>query len=337
MQKETLVSLQDTSCTLVTLGRVNAWCGTAQISVTQIYELAQHTCIKRLANRMSPGFVLFRKKGLSSRVKICDLSTKQDLEDIYQSFKPDIVINLAAQGGVRASQLDPEPYIVSNQLGFFNLLQLNNKFGIKLFVYASSSSVYGDGLQPPFIESSILPAPKSLYAASKLSNELMAEHFPNTSGPRIGLRFFTVYGPWGRPDMAVSRLLSSSLVGNEFVLTANKSLKRDFTFVEDLTSSVAALIHKKVQDFHGNEIFNIACQSPRSLSELLEICKEIGLKSTVVEGEVNKTDVRITHGSSEKLAGLGISVPTTSLEDGLLKTTEWMKSLSDSELRLFLD
>jgi UDP-glucuronate 4-epimerase len=165
----------------------------------------------------------------------------------------------------------------------------------------------------------------------------MAEHFPNTSGPRIGLRFFTVYGPWGRPDMAVSRLLSTSLMRSEFILTANKSLKRDFTYVEDLTSSVATLIHKKVQDFQGNQIFNIACQSPRSLSELLEICSAIGLSPIVVEGEVNKTDVRITHGSSEKLAGLGVPVPTTSLEDGLLKTTEWMRSLSDSELRLFLD
>jgi UDP-glucuronate 4-epimerase len=269
-------------------------------------------------------------------VKISDISDFAEMESIYKAFNPDIVINLAAQGGVRASQLDPMPYIIGNQLGFFNLLQLNNKYNVKLFLYASSSSVYGDGLIPPFSEDSKLPAPKSLYAASKLSNELMAEYFPSDSGPRIGLRFFTVYGPWGRPDMAVSRLVSSGLAGKKFVLTANSTLKRDFTFIDDLNSSIIGIINNKNLDAVNNQILNIACESPRSMGELINIGVELGLNLDVLQGKLNNTDVNMTHGSTKKLKSLGISTPDTSLETGLTKTIEWMKTLSDEELGLFL-
>ena len=173
-----------------------------------------------------------------STIDICDLDA---LTEIYSLTKPNVVIHLAAQGGVRASQIDPRPYIQTNQLGFLNLLELNNKFGVNKFIYASSSSVYGEGLPVPFNEEMQLPGPKSLYAASKVANEIMAMYFPRQSNQtRIGLRFFTVYGPWGRPDMAVSRLLASGYKERPFVLTANLDLIRDFTYVEDVAPAISA-------------------------------------------------------------------------------------------------
>ena len=265
-----------------------------------------------------------------SKIDICDLKA---LQNLYSEFKPDVVVHLAAQGGVRASQVDPEPYIQTNQMGFLNLLNLNNDFQVKTFIYASSSSVYGEGLPTPFRENMQLPGPKSLYAASKVANEIMAEHFPRSKDHRrVGLRFFTVYGPWGRPDMAVSRLLSSGYKKRPFVLTANLDLVRDFTFVEDVTDVIEDLLATNLELQSNHLLVNVAGESPRTMSELIQICQAESFPINIEIGEINKLDVTKTHGSSQRLKELGLRTPKTTLEDGISLTAKWFSGFSKSEL-----
>ena len=271
-------------------------------------------------------------------VHTVDISNLELLREVYRNYSPSVVVHLAAQGGVRASQLDPEPYILSNQLGFLNLLTLNNEFGIDKFIYASSSSVYGEGLTPPFEEDMKLPGPKSLYALSKLSNELMAEYFPNVlDGKRLGLRFFTVYGPWGRPDMAVSRMLVSGLRKKPFNLTASRHLSRDFTYVDDVTLAIRDLIELSSQKFQSHQVFNVAGESPRSMFELIEICRSQGLEIQISEAPINKLDVAITHGSSSKLNSMGVHTPHINLETGIKNTLSWLTSQSSAKVLEILD
>ena len=270
-----------------------------------------------------------------TKIDICDLPA---LKKIYSEFCPEVVVHLAAQGGVRASQIDPEPYIQTNQMGFLNLLKLNNEYDVRKFIYASSSSVYGEGLPAPFREDMSLPSPKSLYAASKVANEIMAKHFYQPPGhSRIGLRFFTVYGPWGRPDMAVSRLLSSGYKNKPFVLSANLDLVRDFTFVEDVADVVEDLIKTETNGGKPHIILNVAGEAPRTMGELIKICRNTGLPLKIKNGEINSLDVSLTHGSTKILAQLGIRIPKTSLEIGIQKTAEWMSRVSNSGLIDFLD
>jgi UDP-glucuronate 4-epimerase len=272
---------------------------------------------------------------LITNVDICEIDR---LEDIYRRVQPEVVIHLAAQGGVRASQLNPEPYIQTNQMGFLNVLNLNNIYGVETLIYASSSSVYGEGLPTPFSEEMQLPGPKSLYAASKVADELMARSFPcRPNHLRIGLRFFTVYGPWGRPDMAVSRLLASGYKERPFVLTANLELVRDFTYVEDVTDVIEDLLQTERNESSHHTLLNVAGEAPRTMGELIEICESQGIPINVTKGEINLLDVAKTHGSSEKLAALGVRIPDTRLENGISMTAAWMAEISNSGLVELLD
>ncbi len=266
---------------------------------------------------------------------ICNLG---ELQKLYETFRPQIVIHLAAQGGVRASQTDPAPYINTNQMGFYNLLQLNSEFKVLDFIYASSSSVYGEGLPAPFEESMPLPGPKSLYAASKVANELMAEHFPsNSNHHRIGLRFFTVYGPWGRPDMAVSRLLTSGFKERPFTLTANLDLVRDFTYVEDVVDVLEDLVKSDTQAFDSHTLLNVAGEAPRSMGDLLQIFSKLEIPTNIEQGRVNPLDVGKTHGSSSKLFQFGLRIPKTSLEMGIRRTADWMAKKINTPIFEYLD
>lgn len=276
--------------------------------------------------------------GIQDRISRLDICDQKALENIYSLFKPNVVIHLAAQGGVRASQIEPKPYIQTNQLGFLNLLELNNKYQVNSFIYASSSSVYGEGLPVPFNEEMPLPGPRSLYAASKVANEIMAKHYPlDEFQYRVGLRFFTVYGPWGRPDMAVSRLLVSGYKERPFVLTANRDLLRDFTYVEDVTDVIEDLLAQEFNHLENHTLINVAGESPRSMGELIGICQSSGIVLNVIDGAINPLDVSKTHGSNEKLRRLGIRVPQTSLEAGIERTSQWLGRFSMAGLTEFLD
>lgn len=268
---------------------------------------------------------------LSGRTKTLDICNREALSKYLSEIRPHIVINLAAQGGVRASRVDPTPYLESNQTGFLNMIELSRDSNVTKFLFASSSSVYGDSVDAPFSEAAALSAPKSLYALSKMSNELIAKHIDTRDMSVVGLRFFTVYGPWGRPDMAMFRLLASAKLGLSFELTASPSVKRDFTFVDDVSSVIAELISSPLS--HSKfDLLNVAGGKPYSLDELFKIISESGLNLQINQAKHDELDVRLTHGSVMKLRNLGLPVPSTSLELGVAKTLEWIESLSNSDL-----
>jgi UDP-glucuronate 4-epimerase len=260
-----------------------------------------------------------------------DISNQELVSQRFQEISPDFVIHLAAQGGVRASRTSPLPYLAANQIGFLNVLQASENAGVRKFIYASSSSVYGEGLIAPFKEDALLPAPKSLYALSKLSNENIARNLPSKNTQRIGLRFFTVYGPWGRPDMAVFRLLASSLLGKDFVLTADLEVKRDFTYVSDVAMTISSLIESERP--LQCEIFNVAGSHPYSLSQLFTLLESYKLLPTIVKSNADLMDVTLTHGSIAKLNEFNLSVPDTTLDEGILETWKWIQSVNPNDLR----
>jgi UDP-glucuronate 4-epimerase len=240
-------------------------------------------------------------------------------------------VHLAAQGGVRASRNDPLPYLSTNQIGFQNVVELCEEYSVEKFLYASSSSVYGQGLTPPFKESDDLPTPKSLYALSKLSNEIVAGNFPSNFTQRIGMRFFTVYGPWGRPDMIVFKILASSVLKKEFKLTANKELIRDFTYVQDVSNTIISLLNF-VSSKGRHEIFNIAGSNPETLRTLFNITEELGYPVKIEQEGSDPMDVNITHASVGKLEEWDIVAPGTPLNVGISNTIDWINKLDPKEI-----
>ena len=273
---------------------------------------------------------------LNSRIHELDICKDVALNDLFSKFLPTHVIHLAAQGGVRASKSDPEPYLQTNQIGFLNVLNAAERIGADKFLYASSSSVYGDSLEAPFKESDELFAPKSLYALSKLSNELIAKYLPLKGTQRIGFRFFTVYGPWGRPDMAVFRLLASSRLQKKFRLTASTEVMRDFTYVNDVSKVIGAALLLE-STFTTPEIYNIAGGSPFTLAQLFEIINDLEISVEIEEASVDPLDVKITHGSVAKLEVSNFPVPSTNLRDGIIQTWNWMKHVEIEQLRAWFE
>jgi len=265
-----------------------------------------------------------------------DIEDKVSVRAIFDNFKPTSVIHLAAQGGVRASRTNPEPYISTNQIGFLNVLRATEEIRADKFIYASSSSVYSESKSKLFSEDEKLSAPKSLYGLSKLSNEIIASHFPKTNTKRIGLRFFTVYGPWGRPDMAIYRLLASSRLELPFKLTANLDVERDFTYVSDVSKIILELINQQGA-MHESEIFNVAGGQPFSLKALLSILEELKISVEIVRGETDPLDVLRTHASIQKIADWGFTIPNTSLLSGVNATWEWVNSQKEADLRAWLE
>jgi UDP-glucuronate 4-epimerase len=261
-----------------------------------------------------------------------DISDFHEVTRIFQSFKPNVVIHLAGQGGVRASKTQPKPYLQDNQLGFLNLIEVSRDHEVETFIYASSSSVYGEGLKAPFSEDERLPAPKSLYALSKISNEITAQYLPLNQMQVIGLRFFTVYGPWARPDMAVFRMLSAIKLDVPFELTASLGVKRDFTYVSDIPQFLESILDS-ANKLSQREILNVAGSSPRTLQELVSILGEYKDKLTIEKLPPDETDVSLTHGSIDKISRLGLLVPSTSLEVGLSQTLDWLNDFPLTEIQ----
>jgi len=265
-----------------------------------------------------------------------DINSREDLQSLFNSFRPSHVVHLAAQGGVRASRNDPWPYLSTNQIGFQNIVELCEEYSVKKLLYASSSSVYGQGLNPPFKESDYLPMPRSLYALSKFSNELVAGNFPTNSTQRIGMRFFSVYGPWGRPDMAVFRILASSLLKKDFKLTANKELIRDFTYVQDVSNTIVSLLNSEVSR-KKHEILNIAGSKPETLETLFNITEELGYPIKIIQEKSDPMDVNMTHASVDKLEQWNIAGPQTLLKVGIGNTIDWIKKIEIQALSAWYD
>ena len=261
-------------------------------------------------------------------IDVVDLDIVDDakFDDLVSKSKPDVVINLAAQAGVRLPLKETDKYVNSNSVGFSNVLRstVNNK--VPYFLYASSSSGYGDKAAIPYVESEQNLHPNSFYGATKLANELLTPTLiQNSSTAARGLRFFTVYGPWGRPDMAYFRMIANVISGAEFNFFGDGSVERDFTFIDDAVSSVMALTTELQKRKPGySDVVNLGGGRPLSMNYLLQTVSSIS-KNEVKFNRLNSNsnDAKKTMSDSKYIESLIGSKPNTKLEDGIAKTIEW--------------
>ena len=259
-------------------------------------------------------------------VKRVDLSDISEVEKIVRDFKPDVIIHLAAQPGVRTPLGKSYQYIQNNLVAFANVLQTAIEESVPEILYASSSSVYGNSIQTTYKEDDLSIRPISIYGATKLSNEILTPAFIKGSKTRArGMRFFTVYGPWGRPDMAYFRIIDSILNGTEFKKFGGGEIKRDFTYVDDITATIEKLSTELFARPVGfSDIVNIGGGNPHSLNELIEvISKQLGSTPLISESMSNPNDVSFTCSDVSKLNELIGSVPVINLESGAKETIAW--------------
>jgi len=273
---------------------------------------------------------LFRVKELLEPAKIevvdLDICNKVELSKLIKTSKPEAIINLAAQAGVRLPLDQSYKYVDSNLVGFTNILTESLENKIRYFLYASSSSVYGDSAAIPYAETESNLHPTSFYGATKLANELLTPTLlKNSSTSARALRFFTVYGPWGRPDMAYFRMIANVISGAEFNFFGDGSVERDFTFIDDAVDSVMALTTELQRRKPGySDVVNLGGGRPLSMNYLLQTVSSIS-KNEVRFNRLNSdtNDAKKTMSDSKYIESLIGSKPNTKLEDGIAKTIEW--------------
>ena len=264
------------------------------------------------------------------------LEDRERLQQLFAEEKFDIVVNLAAQAGVRYSLENPYAYIESNIVGFINLLECARHNPVRHFVYASSSSVYGGNTKTPFSEEDRVDNPVSLYAATKKSNELMANVYSKLYGtPTTGLRFFTVYGPWGRPDMAPMLFSKAILAGEPIKVFNNGNLSRDFTYIDDIIEGVVRVIDRAPQVSDEQpvpaEIYNIGCGSPMQLMDFISTLEQaLGHKAQMNMLPMQKGDVYTTYADTTKLERDFGYRPQVTLADGIARFAEWYTNFKDN-------
>jgi UDP-glucuronate 4-epimerase len=284
-------------------------------------------------------FKILKESGVT--IHVTDLKNHDDTMAVFAGEKPDIVINLAAQAGVRHSIEDPLAYLDSNLVGFMNVLEGCRHHDIKHLIYASSSSVYGANHTYPFSEDDTVDHPVSLYAATKKANEALAHSYAHLYAlPTTGLRFFTVYGPWGRPDMAYFSFTRKILAGEPIPVFNHGKMQRDFTYIDDIVSGILGLCDKPAE---GNpdwdpknpdpasslapwRIYNIGNNTSIELEHFISVLEDsLGTKAIrdyqpMQAGDVVRTAADIT--ALQNCIGF---TPATSIEDGLPKFTDWYK------------
>ena len=254
-----------------------------------------------------------------------DIKNKKFLSKIFKKEKFDIVVNLAAQAGVRYSIQNPDSYIERNVIGFFNILDLSKEFNVKHLIYASTSSVYGNNKSFPLSEKLQTNKPLQLYAATKLSNELMAYSYSSIYNLKTtGLRFFTVYGPWGRPDMALY-IFTKNILEKKKINLFNKGIHvRDFTYIDDIVSGIQKIIFKKTS--YKYQIFNIGNGKAVSLKNYLsEIEKNLNIKAIINKMPLQAGDIVKTHSSIKKIKKIYGYKPITSYKMGIKNFINWFK------------
>lgn len=254
-----------------------------------------------------------------------DLADAAAMESLFAAHSFDVVVNLAAQAGVRYSLQNPQAYVQSNLVGFVNVLEDCRHHKVRRLVYASSSSVYGGNVKMPFSEDDRVDSPVSLYAATKKSNELMAHTYSHLFGLQtIGLRFFTVYGPWGRPDMAMWLFTEAMLAGKPIKVFNHGKMKRDFTYVDDIVAGILGCIRSDV--FGPEELFNIGNNRPEELMRLIEVLGgALGIEPKMEMLPMQPGDVPATYADVSRLhAAIGYE-PTTPIEKGVPAFVRWYK------------
>jgi UDP-glucuronate 4-epimerase len=264
-----------------------------------------------------------------------EIADNQAVQEIFRLHKFGPVVHLAAQAGVRHSLENPHLYVQSNVVGFVNMIEEARKHQIRHFVFASSSSVYGANTKIPFSEHDNVDYPVSLYAATKKSDELMAHVYAHLYAlPTTGLRFFTVYGPWGRPDMAMFKFCKAIMEGTPIELYNFGKMHRDFTYIDDIVEGVVRVIEcppgtgASPQDGEDSSppyrIFNIGNNSPIALNEMIHAMeRKIGKKAIVKTLPMQPGDVPATHADIEALFNAVGYRPHTSIEDGISHFVDW--------------
>ena len=290
--------------------------------------------LRKIANIKGVNFDFFK----------ADLIDFEEIGEIFEKSKEtklqiSHVIHLAAQAGVRYSIDNPSAYIKSNLVGFFNIIELSKIHNVDHFYYASSSSVYGGNQKLPFAEKDNVDKPISLYAATKKSNELVAYSYSHLFNlPTIGLRFFTVYGPWGRPDMALFKF-TKAIVNNKPIRVFNRGkMLRDFTYIDDVIESIFLLIKKSSEEnkIHNNsninidnspppyKIFNIGNSKPTKLKDYINaIENNLGKKAEIILDDMQPGDVEATFADTTYLQEYINYRPNTSIEQGIKKFIDW--------------
>ncbi len=260
-----------------------------------------------------------------------DLADKEAIDSVFQAEKFDKVVNLAAQAGVRYSITNPYAYLQSNLVGFLNILEACRNFGVKHLVYASSSSVYGLNAKVPYSEDDKVDNPVSLYAATKKSNELMAHSYCKLYGISMtGLRFFTVYGPWGRPDMSPMLFATAISKGAPIKVFNNGDMIRDFTYIDDIVEgTIGTLDHEPAPNENGlrYRVYNIGCSNPVKLMDFIsEIEQAMGCEAEKIFLPMQPGDVYQTNADTTKLESEVGYKPHVRLHEGIGEFVKWYKS-----------
>ena len=274
-----------------------------------------------------------------------DIADKEALNQVFDQYQPDVVVNLAAQAGVRYSIDHPDSYIQSNIIGFYNILEACRHYPVEHLVYASSSSVYGSNKKVPYSTDDKVDNPVSLYAATKKSNELMAHAYSKLYNiPSTGLRFFTVYGPAGRPDMAYFGFTNKLVNGETIKIFNYGNCKRDFTYVDDIVEGVVRVMAKAPEKKNGEDglpippyaVYNIGNSNPENLLDFVQILSEELVRAGVLPADydfeahkelvpMQPGDVPVTFADTEPLERDFGFKPNTPLREGLRKFAEWYK------------
>lgn len=275
-----------------------------------------------------------------------NLADKDLVNGIFEQHHPDIVVNLAAQAGVRYSILNPDVYIESNMIGFYNILEACRHYPVEHLVYASSSSVYGSNKKVPYSTEDKVDNPVSLYAATKKSNELMAHAYAKLYNiPSTDLRFFTVYGPAGRPDMAYFGFTNKLVNGETIKIFNYGNCKRDFTYIDDIVEGVVRVMKKPPEKKNGEDglpvppyaIYNIGNSNPENLLDFVQILSEELVRAGVLPADydfeahkelvpMQPGDVPVTYADTEPLERDFGFKPSTPLREGLRKFAQWYKA-----------
>ena len=269
-----------------------------------------------------------------------DINDQDKLNKVFKDYKIDQIIHLAAQAGVRHSLTAPKDYIDANILGFLNILEACRNFGTKHLVYASTSSVYGGNTKIPFSEHDGTNHPKSIYAATKKTNELMAHSYSHLFNfPVTGLRFFTVYGPWGRPDMALFKFTKAILNNKPIDLYNNGNMKRDFTYIDDIVESITHILAKAPEiDSNWNSnlpdpatsgiapyrVYNIGSNNPVNLMDFVEILEiKLGREAVKNYMPMQPGDVDTSWANADELAQNTGYTPITPIDKGIHNFVDW--------------
>ena len=275
-----------------------------------------------------------------------NIANKEAIENIFSTYAPQVVVNLAAQAGVRYSITNPDAYIESNLIGFYNILEACRHHEVEHLVYASSSSVYGSNKKVPYSTDDKVDNPVSLYAATKKSNELMAHAYSKLYNiPSTGLRFFTVYGPCGRPDMAYFGFTNKLLKGEKIQIFNYGNCKRDFTYVDDIVEGVVRIMQHAPEKENGEDglpippykVYNIGNNSPENLLDFVQILQEELLAAGVLPADydfeshkelvaMQPGDVPVTYADTSALEQDFGFKPHTSLREGLRQFSVWYKA-----------